>query len=366
MDFSKYGHPSPQWLAFVAANPSAAEEGSSGNDPSTALELQQTVNSLRDKASAKIFAESGLESRLDISTTFVPSRHGHSIPVRRYIPKQDTSRAGDEGTRNQRSLIYFHGGGFLFGTDTSEDPLCAKLALDAGISVYSVNYSHTPQHVFPVAHDDALDVYNHIIKNSALYGIDTPSGQLAVLGISAGANLAAEFVQHDVTRAKADPSHRRLVSGAVLSIPWLIHSDHTPLHLMESPEKASSRQCRDAPVLPWPRLQLFVNLLKMEDSADPRISAALRPDSELEGWPKTGFIIAGMDPLRDDGLIFAKRLEALKTSTSVHIFPGVPHGFRRWVDLPFAKQSDDVTVDLIRWALGSEPKDSIEGWHEYA
>ncbi|VUC32549.1 unnamed protein product [Clonostachys rosea] len=365
MDFSKYGQPSPQWVAFVEANPSASAEGLSGNDPSTALQLQQTVNSMREKASAKIFADSGLESRVDISTTLLPSRHGHSIPVRRYAPKQGEPTGGDEVAGSQRSLIYFHGGGFLFGTDTSEDPLCAKFALDAGVSVFSVNYSHTPQHVFPVAHDDALDVYNHISENAALYGLAGPSEQLAVLGISAGANLAAEFVQHDVSHAKTDPAHRRLVSGAVLSIPWLIHGDHTPFHLMESPEKAASRQCRDAPVLPWPRIQLFTNLLKLEDSADPRINAALRPDAELEGWPRTGFVIAGMDPLRDDGLIFAKRLEALKTPTSVHIFPGVPHGFRRWADLPFSKQSDDVTVDLTRWALGLATEETIEGWHEY-
>lgn len=55
------------------------------------------------------------------------------------------------------------------------------------------------------------------------------------------------------------------------------------------------------------------------------------------------------------------------TPTSVNIFPGLPHGFRRWAQLPPAKESDEKTLELIRWLLGLDDVDesSITGWHEY-
>lgn len=304
MDFSKYGYASAQWREFLTTNPGAAQDGFSGNNPSEAIQLQETANQTRATAGAELLAKSGLDSKVDISTTSVPSRYQHhQIPIRRYTSK------GRQGNVAERVLVYFHGGGFLFGSEATEDSLCAEIALGVGITVLSVIYSHTPQYVHPMAHDDALDVYDHILKNTSAYGVSLVAG-LAVLGISAGASLAAEFVQHDLKLSKTSLSHRPLVAGAVLSIPWLIHIENVPLHLFESPEKASSVQCRDAPVIPWPRLKLFSDLLAAEDITDPRLNAALRPDSELQGWPKTGFVIAGMDPLRDDGLIFAKRLKA--------------------------------------------------------
>jgi hypothetical protein len=40
--------------------------------------------------------------------------------------------------------------------------------------------------------------------------------------------------------------------------------------------------------------------------------------------------------------------------TKVDLFPGVPHGFRRFADLPSSRRYDELLIENIRWALGSE------------
>lgn len=306
MDFSAYGYSTSQWLKFVAANPSAARDGFSGNDPEGAFELQAITNETRAKAGAALLAKSNSLSKVDISTTIVPSQRGHNIPIRQYSPKIDPSNQ----SAGHPAVVYFHGGGYLFGTESTEDLLCTRIAAEVGVTVLNVNYSHTPQNKFPVAHEDVLEAYGYIEEHLTVLGISSNTG-IAVFGISAGASLAAEFVQHDLRLFKENPFRKRIVKGAVLSIPWLIHVDNNPLCMFKSADIASSVQCRDAPVIPWPRLKLFSDLLAAEDVADPRLNVPLRLDEELKEWPRTGLVIAGMDPLRDDGLMFAKRLDKL-------------------------------------------------------
>lgn len=148
----------------------------------------------------------------------------------------------------------------------------------------------------------------YIEKNATNLGIDVSLG-LGVLGISAGAGLAAAM-------AIRDRSHLRLIDSVTLSIPWLIHVGNYPFEMFSSPDKSSKIQCRDAPVIPWPRLKMFSDLVDgghtLGVSRDPLLNAALRPDEELRGWPKTAILVAGMDPLRDDGLLLATRLKALE------------------------------------------------------
>lgn len=304
MDFSHYGTPTKQWLDYLTVNPAAAEDGLSGNVIAQAGALRQSVNSLRDAATARLLDQSGMRERITISTTLAPSRHGREIPIRQYSPK-----ARGE-TTSQKTLVYFHGGGFLFGSETSDDYLCAEISLQLGITVLSVIYSHTPEHTFPAAHDDAVDVVHYFHENTAQLGI-SPEHGLAVLGLSAGALLAAELVRHDMQLARTAPQHKRLVTGVVFSIPWLIHHDNFPVELFVSPDKCSRVQCRDAPVIPQPRFKLFSDLMAAPDATDTRMNPGLMPESELQGWPRTGFVIAGMDPLRDDGLMFATKLKSV-------------------------------------------------------
>ncbi|KAL2833752.1 Alpha/Beta hydrolase protein [Aspergillus cavernicola] len=358
MDFSKYGFPSPEWLAFIARNPAAAQDGFSDNKPTLASHLRHAANTTREITSQKLMTQSSLTKKINISTLSIPSRDSHTIPLRRYSPPTQQP--------NLPGLIYFHGGGFLFGSQTTDDYLCATIAESLGVVVLGVIYRHKPDHTHPAQHNDAQDALAYIEQNaSSTLGINITTG-LSVLGISAGAALAATAVLRDMELSEHNPRRTRLISGVVLSIPWLLHVDQYPFNLFATPEKSAKMQCRDAPVIPWPRLKMFSDLLRVGDPGDPLLNTALVSDSRLGGWPKTSVLVAGMDPLRDDGLLFAKRLEGLRIPTRVYVFPGLPHGFRRRADLPASKVFDTRMLESIRWTLGTDSEvDSMEGWHEY-
>lgn len=294
MDFSRYGAPSKEWLKFVAENPAIARDASMNIDHIEPAQLRAAVNSIREAASQRLMSQSGLAHKVDIQTLSIPSRGSHSIPLRRYSP-------GDS-RESRPGLVYFHGGGYLFGSEGTDDYICAKIADTLGVNVLNVIYRHTPEWQHPAQHDDALDALAYIKANASALGIDEG---VAVLGISAGGGLAAAITLRD-----AEMTEDRFIRGVVLGIPWLIHVENYPFELFTEPHLSSLQQCRDAPVIPWSRLKLFSDLLHANKS-DPQLNVALAPNESLRRFPRTAVLVAGMDPLRDDGLLMATKLQAL-------------------------------------------------------
>jgi acetyl esterase/lipase len=219
--------------------------------------------------------------------------------------------------------------------------------------VVHVCYRHTPEFVFPTQHHDAWDGFEWVLANAETLEVDSRS--VAVGGISAGGMLAAAVVLQEVKLAKEKGRTVR-VKGQLLAIPWLIHRDAYPWHLFAEREKASLVQCADAPILPEQRYNLFTDLLMAANPKDPLMNTALAADEDLAGMPRTAFIVNGWDMLRDDGFIYAEKLERLDVPTKKHVFPGLPHAFRRWPDLPSSKRWDDVTLGSIQWCFGHDVK----------
>lgn len=221
--------------------------------------------------------------------------------------------------------------------------------------VINVNYRHTPTHVYPVAWEDVEDAFEWIHENLEKFGGD---GEKVVMGgISAGGQLTASFAlaQHMGRTATKRPRLR----GQVLIIPCLIGMDcyDEMKGRMKAPEVWSVQENEFAPVLPLARMKMFTELLKVErqDPKDRRLCPGYATDQEVRGLPPTVFGIAGLDPLRDEALLYAQQLAANGVPTDVSLFKGVPHGFRRFGDrLSESKHWDDVIVNGIRWAL-SEP-----------
>lgn len=85
----------------------------------------------------------------------------------------------------QRTVLYFHGGGYFFCSLKTHRPVCAYLARTAGAQVLSVDYRMAPEHVFPAAVDDAVawwkELLNQGIKPSdVVFSGDSAGGGLAL------------------------------------------------------------------------------------------------------------------------------------------------------------------------------------------
>ncbi|KAL2067199.1 hypothetical protein VTL71DRAFT_1623 [Oculimacula yallundae] len=357
MDFSEFGQPTKEWLNFVATNPSAARDGFSGNDPAQAGFLRKESNKARSTVSERLLAESGLDTRVKRSTVQLPSRGSHTIPLRLYEPQ---ALKPEEVVG---AVLYFHGGGYLLGDETSDDFLCCRIAGETKTVVLSVIYRHTHKYKHPAQVDDALDAFSYLRKNDTAVHPILQLGRLVVMGISAGCTLAANVVLEDVRLSRSHPGYKARVTGALLGIPWLIHIDNYPFGLFESREVTAKVQNEEAPVIPYERLQLFSKLLGCEDPADERLNIALLSPQELGDWPRTAFLVAGADPLRDDGLLLVTKLESMDVPTKVHVYPGLPHGFRRWNQLNATHAFDGAILDSIGWALGHNSPQLDRGGH---
>lgn len=304
MDFSEFGPPSQEWLTFIATNPLAAQDGFTENDPGQAADLRASTNKARGAVGAKLLATTGLDQRVTISTFHVPCKDNRSIPLRIYKPREprDSSLNG--------TLLYFHGGGFLLGDETSDDFLCCRIAEESNICVVNVIYRHTHKFKHPAQVDDAWNAFEYIRDNADTVDQSISKG-LIVMGISAGCTLAAGVVLRDRELVREEFDYQSKITGMVLSIPWLIHIDNYPFHLFKSQEVSAKIQNRETPVIPSDRIKLFSDLLGADDPKERLLNIPLLPDDQLQGWPKTAFLVAGADPLRDDGLIFARRLGRL-------------------------------------------------------
>ena len=104
---------------------------------------------------------------------------GRTLRARLYVPEQEESTA---------LVIYFHGGSFVMGDLETHDWLCRRLSFDTRLRFLSIEYRLAPEHPFPAALDDAMDVIRHVASNRS--DVADAHSRLIVMGDSAGANLA--------------------------------------------------------------------------------------------------------------------------------------------------------------------------------
>src|SRR5690606_31669474 len=86
-------------------------------------------------------------------------------------------------------LVYFHGGGWVFGSLDTHDSICRRLGAWSGCARLSLDYRLAPEHPFPAAIDDAVDTVAWLGREGGAHGLD--AGRIALGGDSAGGNIAA-------------------------------------------------------------------------------------------------------------------------------------------------------------------------------
>jgi acetyl esterase/lipase len=93
----------------------------------------------------------------------------------------------------------------------------------------------------------------------------------------------------------------------ILTIPPTVHETVFPRDLIKD-GYTSLEQNGAAPILPMRRCRAFVDMYKPEPT-HPYYSPLMQPDGDFRGFPSTSFHIAGLDPLRDEGLLFQEKLK---------------------------------------------------------
>jgi len=207
-------------------------------------------------------------------------------------------------------LVFYHGGGFMFGDLDTHDGVCRLLCRHAGSHVLAVDYRLAPEHPFPAAVEDARAAFGWACANAARLGAD--ASRVGVAGDSAGGNLAAVVSQLAARDGGPAPALQLLIYPA---------TDMTA-------RRRSRELFAEGFLLTSAEMDWFQdNYLGFEraQARDPRISPLLAED--LSGLAPALVVTAAFDPLRDEGEDYARALQAAGTPATLRRFPGFIHAF---------------------------------------
>lgn len=201
-----------------------------------------------------------------------------TIAARRYVP------ADAAGT-----ILWIHGGGWVICDLDTHDAVCRLLAVSSGCRVVALDYRRAPEHPFPASLEDCWDALRAVAA-------ENPDAPLIIAGDSAGGNMSAACALR--ARDRGGPK----LALQVLICPVIDHDMTTP----------SYRERGSGP-------DLFITAKDMEwfwSLYIPDPAARSVPDASpiraesLANLPPAIVITAEYDPLRDEGIAYAERLQA--------------------------------------------------------
>ncbi|XP_008489452.2 arylacetamide deacetylase-like 4 [Calypte anna] len=265
------------------------------------------------------------------------------VKVRTYQPKTST-------TGQRRGILYFHGGVGRFGSIRAYERTCRYFARKSNSVVVSVGYRLAPKHPYPTQFEDCLTATIHFMRNAQDYGVD-PS-RIIVCGDSSGGTLTAAVAQalvnrRDLPRLRAQILIYPFLQSVDFNLPSYQQNEGVPILLKErtialglkylnkdlSVIEAALKGCHVPEDLQL-KYQKWVNpdyiphefktrgykpsakhpfseeaYAIMKQMFDPVFSPLLAEDSTFAQLPEAFILTCEYDVLRDDGLLYKKRLE---------------------------------------------------------
>lgn len=208
------------------------------------------------------------------------------------------------------AVVFYHGGGHVAGSIASHRPVARQLAAELGAVIVLVAHRMAPEHKFPAGISDCLTAYDAVIAAAGELGIDP--ARVAVAGDSAGGNAAAVVAQQR-KEAPHPPCYQMLWS------PWLDMSRET-----KSFELFAEGFFLEREKIRWYTAHYLEH---PEQATDPMVSPLL---GDVRGTCPAAVMVAGFDPLRDEGLAYAEALRKAGVETEQIVLEGMVHP---WVNL---------------------------------
>jgi acetyl esterase/lipase len=289
------------------------------------------------------------------------------IPVIVYQPKETSSKLNP-------GIVFFHGGGWTILSADFYDKLVYNYAKQTGTVIVSVDYRLAPEHPFPIPIQDCLDVTKFILRNGAKYNIDVK--KVGVAGDSAGGNLAAA-VSLKLAREKSDLPpllfqilHFPAMQAFDLHLPSYVDLNQTMniltldkmaayyasyigigrenidhytavlsqnRHIPANLRKSKYAEFVDVKLLPAQYQKPNSPAPAVASGHDEKVYAKIKDvvtnplfsplmSPDLTGLPPAFIHVCEFDVLRDDALLYAKRLQDAGVKVQLYFGKGGYHG----------------------------------------
>ena len=218
--------------------------------------------------------------------------HGEWVSVNRAHMKKDI-------------ILHCHGGGYSTGSAQYARTLTGKLAASTSMDVLSFDYRLAPEHPYPAACEDAMQVWDYLMLLG--YG----ARDIIISGDSAGGNLALSLV------LKLKEEGRLLPRGLVLMSPWT--------DLTSSGESFRTKAEVD-PVLNEAYIgKMIQNYAEGQDTKDPYISPLF---GDFTGFPPTYVQVGENEILQSDSLLLHEKMVQANVAVKMDVFERMWHVFQ--------------------------------------
>ncbi|KAM4695076.1 LOW QUALITY PROTEIN: neutral cholesterol ester hydrolase 1 [Discoglossus pictus] len=313
------------------------------------------------------------------------------VEVRLFEPTKDDGSL-------KKSIVYIHGGGWALGSARmrSYDSLCRKISEDVNAVIVSIEYRLVPEVHFPEQLNDALTATKFFLQPEVLAKYSVDPDRIAVSGDSAGGNLAAAVCQQLSednslkTKVKLQaliypvlqvldfntPSYQQnmnmpILSRFVMIKFWLdyLNGSHKFAHAMlvnnhtslDASETVFLRELLNwNSLLPLSFKRNFKPLLQSTGTPhiiqevpsllDTRASPLIAAKGTLQLLPKSYILTCEHDVLRDDGTMYAKRLEDAGVDVTHDHYEDCFHGCMLFATWPTYFSAGARTRDgYIKW-----------------
>ncbi|MFC4911201.1 alpha/beta hydrolase [Actinomadura gamaensis] len=239
-------------------------------------------------------------------------------------------------------VLYVHGGSFSFGELDGPSPMARDVCATAGAVVVNVHYRLAPEHPFPAGFEDCYAVLCWLAEHADDLGVDPD--RIAVAGASAGGCLCAALCL--AARDRGGPR----IAFQTLLIPCLDDRCDT----------ASMRAITDRRVTNGTLVARMWDAYLGTDRDRGPVSPYAAPAraDDLSGLPAAYVLTCGADPLRDEGLDYARRLAEAGIPVTVKDVPGAWHLFEAFApDSSLARETTAHWLAALREALHDTPRD---------
>jgi acetyl esterase len=235
-------------------------------------------------------------------------------------------------------IMHFHGGGWVLGDVNTHDRLIREIAVGAHAAVVFVDYDRAPEAQFPIPLEEAYAATKYVAENGSLLNVD--SSRLAVVGDSAGGNMAAAVTL--LSKQRGGPK----IAFQVLFYPVTNANFET----------GSYKEFQDGPWLTRRAMEWFWNAYLPDQAARKAIIATPLSATldQLEGLPDALVITAESDVLRDEGEAYARKLSEAGVRVTYTRYLGTIHDFvmlNAIADTPAARGAIAQANGSLRSAL---------------
>ena len=276
------------------------------------------------RALARIQEPAKIRRRMELQTKlFFRPKRGTLITREALALGENSVSALKIGKGDQGTLLYFHGGAYIFGSPNTHNRLVAKLAKDSALSAYSVAYRLAPEHPFPAAIDDALIAYQALLGRGV--------SNIILAGDSAGGGLALALL-HAILAKKLPPPK------AVIAFSPL--TDQT-LQSASIEENAKSEV-----MLPAERMAEVRDMYLTDGYKNPLASPLF---GDFHGAPPVFLSVGTKEILRDDALAMAAKLRRQGVPVTLEIVENAPHV---WPFFHGLLPEADATLQKVRAFIG--------------